>query len=124
MVINGWSSTDGFSSAIYQTGAVSTPISDPIATQSSATSIFTDLASGASYGSVNVGPADNGTVVQIYLDDTALTALTQAEGSSIAFGGSLTTAIPEPSTWAMMLLGFAGIGFMVYRRKSKALMAA
>jgi hypothetical protein len=33
--------------------------------------------------------------------------------------------VPEPSTWAMMLLGFTGIGFMAYRRKSKpALMAA
>jgi hypothetical protein len=28
-------------------------------------------------------------------------------------------AVPEPSTWAMMVLGFAGIGFMAYRRKSK-----
>jgi hypothetical protein len=27
------------------------------------------------------------------------------------------SAVPEPSTWAMMLLGFAGIGFMTYRRK-------
>jgi PEP-CTERM motif len=36
-----------------------------------------------------------------------------------------TGAVPEPSTWAMMLLGFAGIGFMAYRRKNKpALMAA
>jgi hypothetical protein len=36
----------------------------------------------------------------------------------------LTAAVPEPSTWAMMILGFAGIGFMAYRRKSKpALMA-
>jgi hypothetical protein len=36
-----------------------------------------------------------------------------------------TAAVPEPSTWAMMILGFAGIGFMEYRRKSKpALMAA
>jgi hypothetical protein len=26
-------------------------------------------------------------------------------------------AAPEPSTWAMMILGFAGIGFMTYRRK-------
>jgi outer membrane lipase/esterase len=35
------------------------------------------------------------------------------------------TGVPEPSTWAMMILGFAGIGFMAYRRKSKpALMAA
>jgi hypothetical protein len=27
------------------------------------------------------------------------------------------SAVPEPTTWAMMLLGFAGIGFMAYRRK-------
>jgi hypothetical protein len=26
--------------------------------------------------------------------------------------------VPEPSTWAMMILGFAGVGFMGYRRKS------
>jgi hypothetical protein len=28
--------------------------------------------------------------------------------------------VPEPSTWAMMLLGFAGIGYGVYRRKKLA----
>jgi PEP-CTERM motif len=28
-------------------------------------------------------------------------------------------AVPEPGTWAMMILGFAGIGFMTYRRKNK-----
>ena len=38
---------------------------------------------------------------------------------------SFVTPVPEPSTWAMLLLGFAGVGFMAYRRKSKpALMAA
>jgi hypothetical protein len=38
---------------------------------------------------------------------------------------SVATAVPEPSTWAMTILGFAAIGFMAYRRKSKpALMAA
>jgi hypothetical protein len=43
---------------------------------------------------------------------------------SLQFSPSLTSGVPEPSTWAMMLLGFAGIGFMSYRRKSKpALMA-
>jgi len=26
------------------------------------------------------------------------------------------TTVPEPSTWAMMLVGFVGIGFMAYRR--------
>jgi hypothetical protein len=38
---------------------------------------------------------------------------------------TVTDAVPEPSTWAMMILGFAGVGFMAYRKKSKpALMAA
>jgi hypothetical protein len=27
-------------------------------------------------------------------------------------------AVPEPSTWAMMVLGFAGLGFLAYRRRS------
>jgi len=30
-----------------------------------------------------------------------------------------TPAVPEASTWAMMLLGFAGIGFMAYRRRNQ-----
>ena len=37
----------------------------------------------------------------------------------------VVAAVPEPSTWAMMILGFAGVSFMAYRRKSKpALMTA
>lgn len=28
------------------------------------------------------------------------------------------SAVPEPSTWAMMLLGFCGVGFLAYRRKT------
>jgi PEP-CTERM motif len=34
------------------------------------------------------------------------------------YGGSFSiSAVPEPSTWAMMILGFIGVGFMAYRRK-------
>lgn len=33
-------------------------------------------------------------------------------------------AVPEPSTWAMMVLGFAGVGFMTYRRRRSAALAA
>jgi hypothetical protein len=29
-------------------------------------------------------------------------------------------AVPEPSTWALMILGFAGVGFMAYRRRNQA----
>jgi len=34
-------------------------------------------------------------------------------------GGTIGTAAPEPTTWAMMILGFAGIGFMAYRRRNQ-----
>jgi hypothetical protein len=30
---------------------------------------------------------------------------------------TIAAAVPEPSTWAMMILGFCGVGFMAYRRK-------
>jgi len=32
----------------------------------------------------------------------------------------ITTGVPEPSTWAMMILGFAGVGFMAYRRRTQS----
>jgi len=39
--------------------------------------------------------------------------------------GNTVGDVPEPSTWAMMILAFAGLAFIAYRRKSKpALMAA
>jgi hypothetical protein len=30
--------------------------------------------------------------------------------------GFLIAGVPEPSTWAMLILGFCGVGFMAYRR--------
>lgn len=37
-----------------------------------------------------------------------------------AGGGGNTPAVPEPSTWAMMIIGFLGVGFLAYRRRSPA----
>jgi hypothetical protein len=34
---------------------------------------------------------------------------------------TITTPVPEASTWAMMILGFSGIGFMAYRRRNTAI---
>jgi hypothetical protein len=48
-----------------------------------------------------------------------------ANGVDFILTAELTTSVPEPSTWAMLLLGFTGLGLTAYRRKSKpALMAA
>jgi hypothetical protein len=62
-------------------------------------------------------------------DDTPATLIldaSQARGPgvghavSVAFTDAAATgAIPEPSTWVMMLLGFAGLGFAVSRRSAK-----
>jgi hypothetical protein len=43
-----------------------------------------------------------------------VTSRTQEMGS---FTATLAPAVPEPSTWAMMILGFCGLGFMAHRRK-------
>lgn len=67
-----------------------------------------------------------------YIDQTATFTLacTGCTTSSNIFGVSLsfgtegfvvdadpTVAVPELSTWAMMLLGFAGVGLLAYRRR-------
>jgi PEP-CTERM motif len=38
-------------------------------------------------------------------------------GTAIDLQIAAVAAVPEPSTWAMMILGFFGVGFMAYRRK-------
>ena len=30
--------------------------------------------------------------------------------------GDFSSSVPEPSTWAMMLLGFAGLGYVGFRK--------
>jgi PEP-CTERM motif len=55
---------------------------------------------------------------------TAYSVTTDPNSAFFAQTGSVS-AVPEPSTWAMLILGFAGVGFMAYRRKSTpALMVA
>ncbi|WP_294533013.1 PEP-CTERM sorting domain-containing protein [uncultured Rhodoblastus sp.] len=45
------------------------------------------------------------------------------DGSAFAYA-LVSNAVPEPSTWAMMLAGFAGLGFVGYRRNKAATLAA
>jgi hypothetical protein len=40
------------------------------------------------------------------------------------FGFESVAPVPEPATWFMMILGFAGIGYMTYRDKPKAAVLA
>jgi hypothetical protein len=47
------------------------------------------------------------------LDNVSLSSATSATQA-------ITDPVPEPSTWAMMLLGFGGIGYAGFRRARKA----
>jgi PEP-CTERM motif len=38
---------------------------------------------------------------------------------SVALTNAAATTVPEPSTWVMLLLGFAGVGFAAVRRSAK-----
>jgi PEP-CTERM motif len=59
----------------------------------------------------NFPAVPSATVPLIYQNNT------EVQFSYIHGSVSTVTAVPEPSTWAMMILGFSGIGFMAYRRK-------
>jgi PEP-CTERM motif len=59
------------------------------------------------------GVNDKGDIVGFY---------TSATGDAVV--GFVGTPVPEPQTWAMMLLGFAGLGFLGYRKVRKGTLAA
>jgi len=52
---------------------------------------------------------------------TTITFTTPEYESWYAF--TVGSAVPEPSTWAMMMLGFAGLGYGAFRRNAKAKVA-
>jgi PEP-CTERM motif len=91
-------------------GLSATPVAPGVFTQDSTLTVPGCNCSGN--GVITI----SGNFGQEFIDISLATAITTDT--------SLTTAVPEPSTWAMMILGFAGVGFMAYRRKSKPVMMA
>jgi len=66
--------------------------------------------------SVTLGTGDH----TIHLIGT-LTGLDSGSYSGTLNVQSIRGAVPEPATWAMMLLGFAGVGFAMRRRRRPVL---
>jgi hypothetical protein len=56
--------------------------------------------------------------------DTITITDSQPDGWFVLDVTTAVAAVPEPSTWAMMLLGFCGLGLMSYRRKDKLALSA
>jgi hypothetical protein len=102
------------------------------------TVFFTDPSGGISdvlnfsYGTSPAGGGVAGFIITGTLSAADLAAAgitpteTAPEGKLFTFNNAFitasaqTAAIPEPSTWAMMLLGFAGLGYAGFRRTRKS----
>ena len=111
------------------TGTVTTiAISDNLGHSFPALSLapFDNTAAGtALQNSENIGffPFDlagfNPTVPAIYTIDLAMNSATGSPLGSVEIQVNVG-AVPEPSTWAMMMLGFCGLAFLAHRRRGAA----
>jgi hypothetical protein len=56
----------------------------------------------------------------------AFSGFTAAPFDNGSFSGTLTisSAVPEPSTWVMLILGFFGLGFLAHRRQNRPSLSA
>ena len=104
----------------------------------SQTWVFTPAASGSDTSQFNDGTSVNalsfGGVVEGSYDQYSQTFATtpgttyaysfdipnfagNPNGFSVSVTNATVGAVPEPSSWAMMILGFVGVGAMAYRRR-------
>ena len=65
--------------------------------------------------------ASNGLFYFVFSPDEAVTSVTLGStGNSLEVAGvSVSTIVPEPATWAMMLIGFTGLGYAAFRQSAK-----
>ena len=74
--------------------------------------VFTSFDPPGSASTTINGLNDKGDIVGFYTNPTTDTV-----------DGFVGTPVPEPSTWAMMLAGFAGLGFLGYRKARRGTLA-
>ena len=84
-----------------------------------------DAATDTIFQILNTTPGDHSVAVdpiskEIFVPFAANAANTVCPNGCIAVFADVATAVPEPSTWAMMLLGFLGLAF-AFRTKRRVL---
>ena len=100
-----WGSIDSFNTlSITSTGA------DPIIVPGSN---FTNAADGN-----QVSPGTNGLFTIWSTAGETFTSITLTSSGNSFEIDNLAIGVPEPATWAMMILGFGGVGVTIRRRRS------
>jgi hypothetical protein len=74
--------------------------------------------SGGGGGGLNGGGGGGGSYLSSLFKDQVLTTGGASRGDG-SISVDLLKAVPEPSTWAMMLMGFAGLGWLAHARRRK-----
>jgi PEP-CTERM motif len=118
------SDTETGSFTVHLTGlALSGPLSLPseplLDGRTLTVGLDTSNPSDTSSGTTTIAPDGPAFKVTSFFDvfvDITLDLPTTSLSTSV--GPILLVAVPEPSTWAMMLLGFAGLAFAAYRRST------
>jgi hypothetical protein len=100
-----------------------TTLLSPMEAGSPAPTLYGEMTTGTSYGTFQLETSNAMQQLVFGLNQAAvndISALAE-NGSMFAIAGHVEppTVVPELSTWAMMLLGFAGLGFAGYRQRQK-----
>jgi hypothetical protein len=87
-----------------------------LCTPGTAVAVLSEIVDTPTFEFWDAGPSTLGSgQYSLWIEGTDNTDL----GGSL--GGSITiAAVPEPATWAMLLLGFLGVGFAMTRRRKDA----
>jgi hypothetical protein len=102
---------------LYIDALADSTLGNTILNFSDATSPFTSYLLLSSSGFAGFDASDISLVGGVLSLD--LRGTTNTQGGRIAL--QLNGAVPEPATWAMMLLGFGAIGMVARRRRTQAL---
>ncbi len=86
--------------------------------------LYEQMMSGVSYGTFKLPENSSGTITQLVF---ALNAAGVSDVNTAAKNRAMFAVagyvdpppVPEPSTWVMMLSGFAGLGFIARRRVAR-----
>jgi hypothetical protein len=74
---------------------------------------------GSGGGGSGYSGGGGGSYLASLFTDTVLTTGGASRGGNGSISVELLKAVPEPSTWAMMLAGFAGLGWLAHTRRRK-----